>query len=541
MTVYKANNKLKFSKFVIGTAVQTVIGAETFTGSGLDDCTVSTVSGSNVCIPADFTLVVQIDGNGTPDTYKYSIDGGSNWYATGINCATSTTAVIAYGLSVTFGATTGHTIGDNWSYPIYAFKSHRPDLMASPYARWGRAVLPTFEPVGVDLQENKNTGSMHPRDVSISGIRTGLSIELEKATFEDIYNLYGWLLGSTTALYTGVDLIGSITSADMVPDYDVYEMETRCVGFRTGKDAIYHRLYGMAPGSINITLPTTEGGFGRLSTNLIGIGKHDTYPGAPEEIAGTLGDTYLTLSANPRYSGTANATKSIRQVWAIKTSDNAKYNVTVSGIGGPTFTTRLNITAPVADSSDACTYYVVYVKASEVTSSTWPDNIDDTNEPTELLPIKSTHLTRFAIGGTVSGTAGTSEVVTGGRRIRCDLEGDIQINIDAQPYVKVCADGAADNYANMILTEGPRYTVSFGHQIMDALYQYMAENPDYELSGFPIEIVYTRSDAAVMTIIFPKCKLTSANTQDMGGRAGVNLQPVVLDDGTYAPMILQFA
>jgi len=91
--------------------------SETFTGTGLDD--LETFSGGYTGLTGDNNAPyrVQIDANGTPDTFKWSIDAGASWVATGVNCSISWTA-LADNIYVNFGATTGHTIGDYWDVDV---------------------------------------------------------------------------------------------------------------------------------------------------------------------------------------------------------------------------------------------------------------------------------------------------------------------------------------------------------------------------------------------------------------------------------------
>jgi hypothetical protein len=90
------------------------IQPEQFTGSGLDDVTISGRYTGTVPA-ADYR--VKIDGTGTPDTFTWSNDGGSTWEATGV-AITGSAQVLELGVSVTFAATTGHTSGDLWDADI---------------------------------------------------------------------------------------------------------------------------------------------------------------------------------------------------------------------------------------------------------------------------------------------------------------------------------------------------------------------------------------------------------------------------------------
>lgn len=91
-----------------GTAVVGAIGSASFTGAGLDDLTEGgTYTGGGQ------TYRVKIDGEGTPDTFTWSDDGGSTWEATGV-AITGSAQSLSNGVTVTFGATTGHTADDLW-------------------------------------------------------------------------------------------------------------------------------------------------------------------------------------------------------------------------------------------------------------------------------------------------------------------------------------------------------------------------------------------------------------------------------------------
>lgn len=80
-------------------------------GAGLDDMSVSGVySGGGKLL-----YVVKIDAIGAPDTFKWSDDGGATWDATGV-AVTGGAQLLNNGISVTFAATTGHTLNTQWSW-----------------------------------------------------------------------------------------------------------------------------------------------------------------------------------------------------------------------------------------------------------------------------------------------------------------------------------------------------------------------------------------------------------------------------------------
>ena len=87
-----------------GRAVTTAV----FDGSGLNDATF----GGDYTYTADLRYVVQIDST-APDTFKWSKDAGTTWYATGISVATTATT-LDNGVTIIFNAATGHTLADEW-------------------------------------------------------------------------------------------------------------------------------------------------------------------------------------------------------------------------------------------------------------------------------------------------------------------------------------------------------------------------------------------------------------------------------------------
>lgn len=94
--------------------ILTEVTTADFTGSGLDDLTVGgTYTDGNEEVTTYY--IVEIDAIGTPDTFKWSDDGGTTWDAEGI-AITGTAQTLNNGVTITFGATTGHTLGDKWEF-----------------------------------------------------------------------------------------------------------------------------------------------------------------------------------------------------------------------------------------------------------------------------------------------------------------------------------------------------------------------------------------------------------------------------------------
>lgn len=89
------------------------LGAITFTGGGLND--MKHGSNSRYTYTSDLNYKVEIDGTGSPNTFKWSDDGGSTWDATGVSI-TAADQSLNNGITIRFGATTGHTSGNNWAW-----------------------------------------------------------------------------------------------------------------------------------------------------------------------------------------------------------------------------------------------------------------------------------------------------------------------------------------------------------------------------------------------------------------------------------------
>jgi hypothetical protein len=92
-------------------------GSPSFTGTGVDDLSMDAASVYQGHRSVDYR--VEIDGTGTPDTYKWSRDGGSTWEAENVPIAGAATAMeLELGLLIEFAATTGHTSGDYWDIAV---------------------------------------------------------------------------------------------------------------------------------------------------------------------------------------------------------------------------------------------------------------------------------------------------------------------------------------------------------------------------------------------------------------------------------------
>lgn len=84
------------------------------TGTG----TLTMTSGGTNSAHETLDIKVEIDGVGTPNTFKWSQDGGATWEATGV-VITGEEQTLDYGIKITFSATTGGDMGDYWTFKAY--------------------------------------------------------------------------------------------------------------------------------------------------------------------------------------------------------------------------------------------------------------------------------------------------------------------------------------------------------------------------------------------------------------------------------------
>lgn len=110
LTCYTSALTLSADVFSPTTSTGTII----FHGSGLNDLT---KTGTFTGYTASF--VVKIDGTGTPDTFEWSTNGGSTWTATHV-AITGAAQLLTSGVSVTFAATTAHTLNASWTFSAFA-------------------------------------------------------------------------------------------------------------------------------------------------------------------------------------------------------------------------------------------------------------------------------------------------------------------------------------------------------------------------------------------------------------------------------------
>jgi len=152
-------------------------GDVTFAGSGLDDMTASGASTHDDAL----TYRIQIDGEGTPDTFKWSDDGGTTWDVETV-AITGAAQTLNNEVTITFAATTGHTDTEYWEFTVA--RGREPWTM-----QWSKSTDPTdwtdstagsVDFVTTDahitgLGQVGNNVFVYKTDSIIMGYRTGVS------------------------------------------------------------------------------------------------------------------------------------------------------------------------------------------------------------------------------------------------------------------------------------------------------------------------------------------------------------------------------
>ncbi len=135
-------------------------------------------------------FVIEIDSTGTPDTFKWQKEGGV--LTSGVS-VTGSAQLLSDGVSITFGATTGHTLEDKWEVECLVF---------TPKQVAGSNVNPTaFTGSGVNdcASSGSYIGTGNPTfTVEIDGAVTGSITKMERENTGDISQMAQATLSTTT-------------------------------------------------------------------------------------------------------------------------------------------------------------------------------------------------------------------------------------------------------------------------------------------------------------------------------------------------------
>jgi len=136
------HNLASINEGQIDSVQEASIGSTSFSGTGNDDIT---ISGNYNGIWTN-TLRVKIDGTGSPNTFTWSIDGGSTWEATAVPCTLAGTELVD-GLIISFAATTGHVLDDYWDADIETWGITLKSLTANSNVYGGGSIIGTSLPI----------------------------------------------------------------------------------------------------------------------------------------------------------------------------------------------------------------------------------------------------------------------------------------------------------------------------------------------------------------------------------------------------------
>ena len=104
----------------------TTISEPIFSGSGANDLLPSGAYTGDSSI----NYFVQIDGSLTPNTFKWSNDGGSTWVKNNVEI-TGSQQLLEKGIYVAFSYTTGHVVGDDWLFSVTVDSVFYPPIVAA--------------------------------------------------------------------------------------------------------------------------------------------------------------------------------------------------------------------------------------------------------------------------------------------------------------------------------------------------------------------------------------------------------------------------
>lgn len=110
------------SSYALTTVGMSEVSSITYTGTGGAGDNMLTTGSSYTNLTSTKYFVVEIDGGdpASPNTFRWSNDGGGTWEASGISI-TGLAQVLEDGIQITFGATTGHNNGDKWEFDGYPY------------------------------------------------------------------------------------------------------------------------------------------------------------------------------------------------------------------------------------------------------------------------------------------------------------------------------------------------------------------------------------------------------------------------------------
>jgi hypothetical protein len=206
----RANNSLGID---LVTGISSVAAA-VFTGSGLNDLT----KGGTYTASIAQTYCVQIDATGTPDTFKWGTDPTCTTFSGGTGVAiTGAAQTLSSGVTVTFAATTGHTLADHWTIAATPANIAVAALGSGNVQIRGNGTDSNY---ALDIQKSGSTGTLKVKDQTATTGHTTVLVDLGAAdsATTTVLTVKGAAAvgGGSTILYrctvAGTLRVGQITS-----------------------------------------------------------------------------------------------------------------------------------------------------------------------------------------------------------------------------------------------------------------------------------------------------------------------------------------
>lgn len=211
-------------------------GSTMFGGYGvLDDMTVD-MDGYTGGLPKEF--LIRISGTGTPDSLRFSVDRGATWSAAAN--ITGSSQALADGVMVTFGATTGHTLGSYWMFTA-------DPAFAGSRVRAYTAALTDFDIIDAMVASVKKLGNS-PMS-AYSGYKAECTA-VAKAVASNVGNLDTFLTSNTLMVPAECrDLGVSLSAANVEAPPTIlgeFEYSGDAAGTFTQRETINKSLYSAA-------------------------------------------------------------------------------------------------------------------------------------------------------------------------------------------------------------------------------------------------------------------------------------------------------
>lgn len=357
------------------------IGAISFTGGGLNDLTVGgTYIGGSIQ-----NFKIEIDTEGTPDKFKWSIDDGVNWIETAVSITGSSQALNYTGLTISFVATTGHTLGNSWSF--VATPPNGVVNVSGNYSIDGKGILQTHGANNVFIGENSNS----------QGKNTGYgNVGIGYASLNANKKGYGNLAIGDSSLYLNTNGANNVS-----------------IG--------YLSLYSSLTGSTNVGI-----GYRALYSNI-------------------TGESNISIGSDSSYTNATGLRNTVIGYRAMRYSNGSYQNTTIGGYTGYNNLAGYNNTLlgykagyGVTGNSNSNNIFIGYQAGNSVTTGS--DNIVIGYDEDLPLATTSNHLN---IGGLIYGdlSGGNVGVATVTPDTKFQVVGDVKFGDDNTNYISFATDG----------------------------------------------------------------------------------------------------